>query len=293
MIVAEPKATLSPSRWASPIWLLAGLLMLLLAVNATVIVELFRTWWFSYAEMGHGFIAPPLALYVLWHKREDLASLPVRGSAWAFALVVVCTLLIVAASFARWVFPSQLALWALLVGLLAFLLGWNWVRALAFPLLLLLLTIPPPSFLYTRVTFELQLLASRLGEFGLELLGYSVLREGNVLRTVGGTLSVAEACSGIRSLVTLFFFFVVYGYFLVPENRIRWILLLAVAPVAVVANGLRIICTGVLVQYNPVLAEGLTHEMSGYVTLFLGGAFLVAVSNRLEQRRLISNASHA
>lgn len=293
MIVAESKAASPASRWLSPFWLLAGLLVLLVAVNAEVIIELFRTWWYSYAEMGHGFIAPPLAFYVLWQKREELATLPVRGSDWAFALVVTCVLLIVAASFARWVFPSQVALWALLVGLVAFLLGWHWVRALAFPLLLLLLTIPPPSFLYTRVTFELQLLASRLGEFGLELLGYSVLREGNVLRTVGGTLSVAEACSGIRSLVTLFFFFVVYGYFLIPENRIRWILLLAVAPVAVVANGLRIICTGVLVQYNPALAEGLTHEMSGYITLFLGGAFLVVVGNRLEQRRLFSHASNA
>ncbi len=97
------------------------------------------------------------------------------------------------------------------------------------------------------------------------------MREVYILQMVGERLNVAEACSGIRSLVTLLFFVTVYGYFMVPRPLSRWILVAAAIPIAVLANALRIVATGVLSQYNKELAHGITHEASGYVTLFAGG----------------------
>jgi exosortase len=279
-----PPAVAKPpvSRWAAlaPLALLAACF---LGANWPVISGLFRTWWISYAEMGHGFIAPPLAFYVIWLKKDELAKLPLAGRPAALLAVLACAVLVAVSHLAQWVFISQFAMWLSLVAALVCVAGWGWVKALRFPLLLLLFTVPPPSFLYTRLTFELQLLASRLGEFGLEALGFSVLREGNVLHMVGEKLSVAEACSGIRSLVTLLFFVMIYGYFVLPGARSRWMILLAALPVAILANGLRIVATGVLGQYDRQLAHGVTHEISGYVTLFGGGALCILLESRLRR----------
>ncbi|MDL5050779.1 exosortase/archaeosortase family protein [Oscillatoria amoena NRMC-F 0135] len=177
-----------------------------LAANAPVVAGLGKTWWISYSEMGHGFLAPPLALYIAWLKKDHLRELPVAGAPAGLFLTISAMLLILVSHLAQWIFFSQIGLWLLLVGAIWYLLGWQWLKALRFSIFLLALAIPPPSFLYTRVTFEMQLLASRMGELGLEGLGYSVLREGNILHLPGERLSVAEACSGIRSLVTLVFF---------------------------------------------------------------------------------------
>lgn len=251
------------------------LLLLLGAANAPVLIGLFDTWRISYSETGHGFIAAPLAVYTAWLKKDELLALPRNGSPRGMILVSVSVLLVTFAQIAQWIFFSQLGTWLSLIGIVWYLLGWPWIKSLTFPLFLLFLTIPPPSFLYTRITFELQLLASRLAEFGLSSLGYSVLREGNILRMVGGDLSVAEACSGIRSLITLLFFVTVYGYFVVETVRRRWALVLAAVPLAVLANGIRIVATGIMAQYDRSLAEGFTHELSGYVTLFATGLLCV------------------
>lgn len=278
---ALPKQSLPASL---PYWLLGLVGLWLALVNAPVIQGLFVTWWVSYPEAGHGFIAPPLAAYVAWQKRHELARLPVRGEKVALLLVVFAILLVACSQLAQWIFFSQLGLWCIFTGSLWYLLGRAWVKALRFPLFLLLLTIPPPSFLYTRLTFELQLLASRLAETGLELLGYSVLREGNILQLVGERLNVAEACSGIRSLVALMFFVIVYGYFVVEKPLSRWILTLSALPIAVIANGIRIIATGVLTQYDRELARGFTHEFSGYVTLFVGGLTCILLELVIRRR---------
>jgi exosortase len=262
-----------------------GIAALLLAANFPVLQGLAKTWWISFAETGHGLVAVPLAFYIAWEKKDELKGLPIEGSNWGLILAVVCGLLVVVSSIAQWVFFSQIGALGTLIGAIWYLFGPNYLRTLAFPLFLLGLSIPPPSFLYTRITFELQLLASRLGELGLELLGFSVLREGNILQLVGERLSVAEACSGVRSLVTLLFFFVVYGYFLIQSKWVRWTLPLMVIPVAIFTNALRIISTGVLAQYNRELAHGITHEISGYITLVLGGGICILLAQFLEKTR--------
>lgn len=267
----QPSSSLS---WLG-LWPWVALLLILAAANASVLIGLFDTWRLSYSETGHGFIAAPLAIYTAWLKKDELLTLPRAGSVKGLVLMIFSILLVTISQIAQWVFFSQLAVWLTLVGAIWFLLGKRWLTSLAFPLFLLFLTIPPPSFLYTRLTFELQLLASRLAEFGLDALGYSVFREGNILRMVGGDLNVAEACSGIRSLVTLVFFVTVYGYFVVEKPRRRWALVLTAVPLAVLANGLRIVATGVMTQYDRSLAEGFTHELSGYVTLFATGLLCV------------------
>ncbi len=267
---------------------MAAATALFFLANLPVFIQLARTWWYGYAEMGHGLIAIPLAAYVVWLKRDNLAATSLSGNPIAIAPMALFAILAVVSTVVQWVFLGQFAVWLLLICAIWYAAGASWLKELRFPLLLLLLAVPPPAFMYTRITFELQILASRLGEFGLELLGYSVLREGNILHMVGERLSVAEACSGIRSLVTLIFFVIVYGYFLLDDFRTRVLLVLTAIPVAIAANGLRIVATGVLAQYDRALAHGITHDISGYITLFAGGAFCILLEQFLRARKKVA-----
>ena len=152
------------------------------------------------------------------------------------------------------------------------------LRELKFPLAVLLLAIPFPAIVFNQITFPLQLLASQLASDLLPLLGVPVLREGNVIQLPVMQLEVAEACSGIRSLMSLFTLAVFYGYFLERTTGRRVILALASIPIAVAANAARIVGTGLCVQYwDPEKALGFFHEFSGWVMFLISLACLYLV----------------
>jgi exosortase len=151
------------------------------------------------------------------------------------------------------------------------------VKELTYPLCTLILMIAPPNFVFENLTLRLQLLASRLGSDALEALGYSVLREGNILEMVGIKLSVEEACSGIRSLVAIVFMCVLYNYFFVEKKSMRiWILVCAI-PIAILGNAARIVATGVAGQYNHAWVSGATHEAFGYVSVLVAAFGCIGV----------------
>ena len=119
------------------------------------------------------------------------------------------------------------------------------LRKLFFPLFLLFFMVPIPAVIYNRITFPLQLLASRLAGDALSVLGLPVLREGNILELPEQRLSVVEACSGIRSLLTLTFLSLVFGHFFERKIWIRVVLFLSTVPIAIVANASRVTLTGI------------------------------------------------
>jgi exosortase len=154
----------------------------------------------------------------------------------------------------------------LIAGLTIFFMGWEVLRTILFPLLFLVLMVPLPAIVFSQITFPLQILASKLSAGLLPLLGVPVLREGNVINLPAMPLEVAEACSGIRSLLSLTTLAIMYGYLLEKRVAIRVLLALASVPIAVAANGLRIVGTGLLVQYwDPDKAEGFFHAFSGWL----------------------------
>ncbi len=157
-------------------------------------------------------------------------------------------------------------------------LGWTYYRAVFFAWAFLLFMIPIPAILFNQITFPLQLLASQVASTLLPLLGVPILREGNVLHLPAMPLEVAEACSGIRSLMSLGTLAIVYGYFLEPRTWARIALTIAAIPIAVTANASRIVGTGLLVQYwDPDKALGFFHEFSGLVIFVVSFALLIAV----------------
>ena len=160
--------------------------------------------------------------------------------------------------------------------------GWGYFRALLFPWAFLFFMIPIPAILFNQIAFPLQLLASEFASSLLALLGVPVLREGNVIQLPAMALEVAEACSGIRSLMSLGALAIIYGYFLEPGIFRRLLLVLAAVPIAVAANALRVMGTGLLGQYwSPEKAEGFFHTFSGWVIFLLSLGMLFSLHGAL------------
>jgi len=233
--------------------------------------------WANDDDYSHGFFVVPLAAFFVWERRGALARASRRPSGVGLVVLAASLLCFVAGHFGSELFLTRASLIGVLAGLVLFLLGWQHLRLLAFPLAFLLLMVPLPAIVFNHITFPLQLLASRVGEAVIAASGVPVLREGNVLFLPGRTLEVAEACSGIRSLMTLTTLAIVLGYFTERRTGARVLIALAAIPIAVVANATRVAGTGLASYWiSPAAAEGFFHTFSGWLmfVVALGGLLL-------------------
>jgi exosortase len=160
--------------------------------------------------------------------------------------------------------------------------GWITLRHLSFAFLILLFVFPLPPLLYDEVTMPLRMMASQIAEVMLEAAGYTVLRQGNVLELRHITLSVVDACSGLRSLLALTFLTLTYGYFLEKSTLVRAVLALAAIPAAILINAFRVTATGVLSAYSSEWTHGTSHDMLGWTGLLLGFALVAALHKTYE-----------
>lgn len=274
---AEPAPTGGLISWLAGHADMLALGVLLIVALWPILVGIYGSWFDENAYMEHGILVIPAAAYMAWTKKERLKTIPLQPAGWGVFLLLWGALQAMFGIVAQWIWVERTSFLVSLVGYIVAVFGWRMVRELVYPLCTLILMIAPPSFIFERLTLNLQLLASRLGEFFLETLGYSVLREGNVLEMVGIKLSVEEACSGIRSLVAIFFMCVLYNYFFVEGRRMKALLLALCIPVAILGNAVRILATGVASQYNPALVQGAAHEAFGYVSVVAAAAGVIAL----------------
>ena len=228
-------------------------------------------------DMAHGLFAPIVAVFIVWQSREKLSARVGSPSAWGIPVLLVAGMLGVMASLGSSSTFSRVAFLGSLTGAVLVLGGARLLRAVAFPIALLLFTFPLPEVLYAEITLPLQLLASALAEFSLEAIGYSVLREGNILELPNQRLSVVEACSGIRSLITLSFLCLVYGYVLEAKVWLRALLFAASIPAAIATNSLRVTVTAMLGEVNPEWTNGLAHDSLGWATLAVGFGLVILI----------------
>jgi exosortase len=232
--------------------------------------------WYDDADMGHGFFVPVIAGYIVWQERKELLAVSYQPSWWGLPIVLYGGLQLTIATLGAELFLARTAFVITLIGVVCTLGGTALVRRLAFPLFLLFFMVPIPAVIYYQITFPLQMLASRLAEMSLPVLGVPVIRDGNILTLPGDhRLSVVEACSGIRSLLTLTFLSLVYGYFFEKRKWLRALLFFSTVPIAIVANASRVTATGILTEVNPDLAEGLFHTAEGWLIFMVAGVILV------------------
>lgn len=279
---AEKTPETQSAALANPIpWFLLAWCTALLIVTYLPILTLMVEQWNNDDDMGHGFFVPIVALYVVWQMRDRLLAITPRPSWLGLPVLLWGAVQMALGMLGAELFLQRTAFLISVAGSVLFLGGWPMIRALQFPLFLLVFMVPIPAVIYNQITFPLQLLASRVAEVALMGVGIPVLRDGNVLELASQKLSVVEACSGIRSLLSLSFLSLVYGYFF-EENRrvIRVLLFLSTVPIAIVANSFRVSLTGVLSEYNPELAQGFFHSLEGWV-IFVFALVLLLACHRL------------
>jgi exosortase len=238
-----------------------------------VILKLINDWIVD-ENYSHGFFILPLALYFVWKKREQFTAIREKPSSMGLVLIIISITVLLAGILGSELFLTRVSILGTIAGTIIFVYGWRHLKVLILPILFLLLMIPIPSIVFNQIAFPLQMIASRFGELALSILGIPVLREGNIIQLANTSLEVVEACSGIRSLISLLTLSIVYGYFADSRISARVILAVATLPIAVLSNGLRVSLTGIAAQfYGPQAAEGFIHGFSGWVIFVL--AFLM------------------
>jgi exosortase len=257
---------------AGVVWLYAGVLSSL------------ASQWASDGDYSHGFFVVPLAAFFVWERRAALSSSSASPSVAGLVVVVFSLFLFLAGVLGAELFLTRVSLIGVLAGSVLFLLGWNHLRILALPIAFLLLMIPLPEIIFNQIAFPLQLLASRAGEAVIAAAGIPVLREGNVLQLPSKALEVVEACSGIRSLISLLMLGIVLGYFTERRLWARGVIALAAVPIAIVANAIRVAGTGLMSEWiSPEAAEGFFHSFSGWLIFVVAFAGLLAVQRLVAQ----------
>jgi exosortase len=247
---------------------------LLIFLYRSALEALVSDWWTD-PDYGHGFFIPVFSLYVLWSQRDRWMKIELKPSNFGLPVMLGGVGLFLVGSLGAELFTTRFSLLVLLAGMILFLAGWKMLRAVAFPLSFLILMIPLPTIIYNQITFPLQLFASRFATFWLDIVGVPVLRDGNVLRLSNYSLEVVEACSGIRSLMTLISLAIIYGFLVEPRRWVRYMLVVLMVPIAVVSNALRIVGAGMMAhRFGPAAAEGFLHEFSGWV-IFLAALVLL------------------
>ena len=245
-----------------------------------VIAKLVHDWYID-ENYSHGFLIVPIALYFVWERRKRLREAIPEPSLWGILVVLGSMALLLAGILGSELFLTRISILGTIAGVTLFLYGWNHLKIMLLPIAFLILMIPIPAIIFNQIAFPLQLLASRFGELALVACQIPVLREGNVIHLANTSLEVAEACSGIRSLISLLTLGIVYGYFTDSRLWVRITLMLGTIPIAIAANGIRVAGTGIAAHfYGEAAAQGFFHSFSGWI-IFIAAFIMMFILYRI------------
>jgi len=243
----------------------------------TVVPKLVNDWW-NDPNFSHGFLVPLFSAWLIWERRAELRAFDSKRTLLpGILLLLVGVAMLVVGKAGGEYFTMRSSLVFVTGGLFWIVFGGEGFRLCLFPIGFLFFMVPIPYILYDAIAFPLKMIASWFGEHSLTLVGVPVFREGNIMVLPNLQLEVADACSGIRSLMSLMALATAAAYFMSLGAARGGVLFLSAIPISIVTNSLRIFVTGVLsYKYGQQAAEGFFHEFSGWV-VFLSGAVLVVV----------------
>lgn len=261
-----------------PIHLQLSLLLLaFLALYYPFIQTLMRDW-DANDNYKHGYFIPIVSAFMIWSLREELAAVEIKPSNWGIALVVLGLLQLFIAKVGSEYFLQRTSMIVVLFGISFYLFGGRLTRTVQLPLVYLIFMIPLPAIIWNRIAFPMQLFASSITEDVVRLIGLPILREGNVLHLAQTSLEVVDACSGLRSLVTMMALGTAFAFITNREAWKRWVLFLSVFPIAVAVNIIRLTATAILAnRYGSEVAHGFLHDFSGWIVFVAGIAMLFGV----------------
>jgi len=254
---------------------------LLILVYLPTLIDLV-TDWASDGNYSHGFLVPIISGYLIWRKRKELAELEKSTSRLGLAIVVIGMILFVLGNGASEYFTVRFSLVVTIFGLVLYLYGKRIIHNTWFEILFLFFMIPIPYVIYFSATFPMQLLASKVTVSALNFIGMSVVRQGNIIHLPNQSLEVAEACSGMRSLISLLALGAIYAYLSQKKLSAKIVLFLSTIPIAVLGNIFRVFLTAIIVYTSETnVTEGAAHFLMGasvfvvaFILLFIFGAIL-------------------
>ncbi len=239
--------------------------------------------WLTSEEYSHAFLTLPILMYMVWVKKTALLDKQPVYSILGLFLVMLATFAYLFALLTQVPTFISLSLYFTIVGVLIYLLGIRAIPILFTPLILLLLLIPVPDQLYIKITFPLQLKVSQFSETFIAMFGVPILREGNVMNTPGKSFEVVEACSGMRSMITLLTLSLIMGYFMLKRKVSKIVLLLTSIPIAIIVNIIRVSTMILLYHFFRLdLSEGFLHTLTGLLVFAFALLMLLFVHKVLE-----------
>lgn len=289
-----PDAFVFLKRFWQPIIITAAITFL----YAAVLPRLVQAWWTD-ENYSHGILIPFLIGYLIWSEKSRWTKIEKRPAfAAGIAFVLSGIFLLLIGTLGAELFTQRISLVVLLFGIAVYFWGWRVIQFLFVPFVLLLLAIPIPTILFNQIAFPLQLLATDLAVWAIRLFALPVAKLGNVIELLpqgavqAVQFEVVEACSGIRSLMTLMTLALVFAFFtrknIAFEKITFWrnsdfwralILMLTALPIAVVTNAARIVGTvSTAYFYGKEVADGFLHELSGWLVYLAALALLFTVS---------------
>ncbi|MBX7170500.1 MAG: VPLPA-CTERM-specific exosortase XrtD [Pyrinomonadaceae bacterium] len=275
----------SPKQFWKPVAVSLALAFL----YAFVLTKLGRDWW-SDENYSHGLLVPFVIGYIVWIEWEDLKNAPKNVSFWlGGGTILLALLMLLAGTLGAELFIQRISLVVMLGGIVIYFWGGQLLKFLVVPFLLLLFAIPIPQIIFNKIAFPLQMWASQLAIWGIRVFEVPSVRKGNVIEIlpIGSVQSIAlevvEACSGIRSLMTLVTLALVLWYFTREKSRFDWvralILMLSAIPIAIITNAGRVTSTGVLTYYyGKQSADSFSHKFSGWLVYLVALVLLMGLN---------------
>ncbi len=274
---------LAPEVSASiPLWQIGALAAAFLLLYFPIIIDLVYDW-YTDPNYGHGFLIIPVVAWVIWRKREVLKTIPLETSKWGLPVIGASLLLFIAGTAGAEFFTTRVSMVGLLLGITLYMAGQRFVREIWFAFFFLLFMIPVPYIIYYSATFPLQLLGSKIASGVLTVAGIPHLRQGNIIHLPDNySLEVAEACSGLRSLVSLLALGALLGYLTLKTKWKAITLFVATVPIAIAANIFRISITAIgAYGISRAIAEDFLHELSGTIVFMFSLICLLILSSIL------------
>jgi exosortase A len=250
------------------------LLMSLLIIGFVVVF--FPVWeglvlfWIVSDDYSHGFFIVPVFLFIMWQKKDEFAKIDINPKKWGFIWILFFLLLYLFAIYAEIKSMASVTMILFLSGAIFYLFGYGILKEMIFPIFILLFMIPVPSQIYATLTIPLQLFVSAVSTWFAFIINIPIYREGNVIHLPEHMLQVTQACSGLRSMISLLTLSAVFGYLTLKSNTLRAVLFFLGIPIAIVVNVIRvsvIVCAFYYFNYD--LTRGDVHTLFGVVIFFL------------------------
>lgn len=254
-------------------------LLFLITILFLPTIEVMIWDWENNANYSHGYLIPFITGFMIFSMRKELSRLEPAPSNWGLLLIVYGMLQLIVARVVSENFLQRTSLLFLIYGLVLFLLGKAITRRLNLPIVFLAFMIPIPPLIWNTIAFPMQIFASTITEKVISVIGIPVLREGNVLHLSQTSLEVVDACSGLRSLVSMMALSAAFAFFIDISKTKKWILFFSAFPIAIIVNVIRLTITaGLASKYGEKVAQGFLHDASGFIIFGLGLLLLYGVS---------------